>query len=137
MIDTESAKGLRPWTDNLYELHSLWEILMIPTRPHELFLMGAGLKESIVGHREVDNRETIGSGDRETGRKYYEIYEQDCFFIGLGAAQATCQRIQDLLRNKNSTYGDLRHLDEELFGRMRDELQSKRFYYILPDKARY
>lgn len=74
----------------------------------------------------------------EAIRPQFVLWDKQCTALGLGASRMSVLRIANFLNAEQPTYGHLRSLAEQLYDRIRDELQAKLFLHIpLPDSDYY
>jgi hypothetical protein len=63
-------------------------------------------------------------------------FAESCTELGLTVCVATLEKLRDVCGRPDSTVGDMQKLMEELRGRILDELQGQRFFYLTLEEAR-
>lgn len=110
---------------------TLWEIIMIAFEPDQFFFMG-GMH---TAWKMFPENSSLTQERRQDWLHDVEAAETLCHKLGLTYSELAIQRIKDLLsQNTKISSSELLKLNDELDHRLIDEMKSRKFLCIEPDK---
>jgi len=68
---------------------------------------------------------------------WFQPFEKDCLRLGLDNSAKTVSSILGILQTSNHNYGELGELFQELVGRLKDEIESRKFFSVEIDKQSF
>jgi hypothetical protein len=93
------------------------------------------LTDVLVSIRELKGDDPLLEGTRQKASQLGVVFREDSEGLGLTLTSVTLRKLAALNDSPNATVGDLRHLAEELDGRLKDEMEAGEYLALSRPEA--